>query len=206
MRILIADDDPVARRVLEDAISGLGHEVSVAADGQEAWDLLRASEFDILMTDWVMPGLDGIELSQRVRTREDAPFLYVMLISDRNTTEDVVSGIMAGANDFMRKPCDRGELRARLHAAEGVVALERSLAERVRELETALHEIETLRRLIPICMYCKSIRNDKEAWDDIEEYLREHANADCTHSICPPCYEDRVQPMLDELHKSKRAS
>ena len=86
-----------------------------------------------------------------------------------------------------------------------MVELERSLAGRLVDLERALEEVATLKKLLPICMYCKSIRNDKQVWDDIEEYLRQHANADCTHSICPTCYEDHVRPMLDELHESKRA-
>ncbi len=206
MRILIVDDDPVARRILESAIAGMGHEVATAEDGKEAWALLRNNPVDVLMTDWVMPEVDGLELCRRVRAHEGHPFTYVMLVTTRSSTEDVVAGIMAGANDFLAKPCDRAELRARLHAAQRVVELERSLAERVDELEKALHEVETLRRLLPICMYCKSIRNDEQVWDDIEEYLREHANMDCTHSICPPCYDDRVRPMLDEMQREKRAS
>ena len=141
-----------------------------------------------------------------MRAREDAPFTYVMLVTERSATQDVVAGIMAGANDFLSKPFERAELRVRLHAAQRVVDLERSLAERVRELEHALEEVATLRRLLPICMYCKSIRNEKQVWDEIEEYTREHANADCTHSICPSCYDDRVRPMLDEMRKEKRAS
>lgn len=206
MRILIVDDDPVARHILEDAIAGLGHDVRVAHDGGQAWELLANEPVDVLMTDWVMPEMDGLELCRRVRGQEDVPFTYVMLITQRNEPEDVVAGIMAGANDFLSKPYDRTELRARLHAAQRMVDLERSLAERVRDLEQALEEVATLRRLLPICMYCKSIRNEQQVWDEIEEYLREHANADCTHSICPTCYDDRVRPMLDEMHREKRAS
>ena len=206
MRILIADDDPVARRILENAVGGLGHDVHLAEDGDAAWAILEREPIDVLVTDWVMPGMDGLELCRRVRAREQGTFLYVMLVSTRSSREDVVAGIMAGADDFLTKPYDRSELRARLHAAERVVALERSLAERVRELEHALHEVATLRRLLPICMYCKSIRNDEQAWDDLEEYLRQHANMDCTHSICPTCYDDRVRPVLDEMKRDKRAS
>ncbi|MDF1701990.1 MAG: response regulator transcription factor [Planctomycetota bacterium] len=206
MRILIVDDDPVARRILEDAVGGLGHTVHVAHDGREAWDLLSHEPVDVLMTDWVMPEMDGLELCQRVRARTDAPFMYVMLVTERSTTDDVVDGIMAGANDFLTKPYERAELRARLHAAQRVVELERSLAERVHELESALSEVATLRRLLPICMYCHSIRNEKQVWDEIEEYLRDHANADCTHSICPTCYDHRVRPMLDEMKSEQKAS
>ena len=205
MRILIADDDPVSRRILHEAVSGLGHDVFVVEDGMAAWKRLDAAPYDVLITDWEMPELDGPELARRLRERRTDPFVYVMLVSKRSATEDIVAGIMAGANDFMTKPWDRAELRARLHAAARTVELERSLAERVRELQSALEELATLRRLLPICMYCKSIRNDQEAWDDIEEYLREHANADCTHSICPSCYEAHIQPMLDDLHREKKA-
>lgn len=205
MKILIADDDPVARRVLESAIGDMGHEVVVVNDGREAWQHLRSQRVDVLISDWVMPHIDGLELSRRLRARTDEPFTYVMLVTARSAADDVVCGIMAGANDFLRKPWERVELRARLHAAERMVELERSLAGRLVDLERALEEVATLKKLLPICMYCKSIRNDKQVWDDIEEYLRQHANADCTHSICPTCYEDHVRPMLDELHESKRA-
>ncbi|MDJ0522084.1 MAG: response regulator [Planctomycetota bacterium] len=206
MRILIADDQVIARRILEEAVGDLGHEVTVVCDGREAWDQLTATRYDVVISDWVMPRIDGIELCRRIRGRKGEPFTYVMLVSARNSTEDVVKGIMAGANDFMTKPIERAELRARLHAAQRAVDLERSLASRLIDLERALEEVAQLRSLLPICMYCKSIRNDQQAWDDIEEYLHRHANAECTHSICPDCYEQHVQPMLDEMHRSKKAS
>lgn len=206
MKILIADDQVIARRILEEAIGDLGHEVTVVCDGREAWDQLTANRFDVVISDWVMPRIDGIELARRIRGRKGEPFTFVMLVSARSSTEDVVKGIMAGANDFMTKPIDRAELRARLHAANRMVDLERSLAGRLIDLERALEEVAQLRSLLPICMYCKSIRNDQQAWDDIEEYLHRHANAECTHSICPTCYEKHVQPMLDEMHRGKKAS
>jgi len=201
MKILIADDDAVARRVLQSAIGTLSHEVTVVEDGRAAWEHLRAERYDVLISDWVMPHIDGLELCRRVRARSGEAYTYVILVSARNATEDVVRGIMAGADDFLVKPCATSELRARLHAAERVVKLERSLAGRLADLERALDEVASLKKLLPICMYCKSIRNDQQAWDNIEEYLREHAHADLTHSICPTCYESRVRPMLDEMHE-----
>ena len=206
MKILIADDHVIARRILEEAIGDLGHDVTVVCDGREAWDELSIARYDVVISDWVMPRIDGIELCRRLRARKGEPFIYVMLVSARNSSEDIVKGIMAGANDFITKPVERSELRARLHAAERMVDLERSLAGRLIDLERALEEVATLRSLLPICMYCKSIRNDQQAWDDIEEYLRRHANAECTHSICPDCYTTHVQPMLDEMQRGKKAS
>ena len=189
MRILIADDDTVTQRVLQDTVTAIGHDVTLATDGLEAWKLIESESFDVVISDWVMPEIDGLELCRRLRAREHEPFCYVMLVTSKSTTEDIVRGIMAGANDFMTKPFDRAELHARLHAAERVVGLERSLAAKVADLEQALDEVRTLRRLLPICMYCKSIRNDEQAWADIEEYLRVHANTEFTHSICPGCYD-----------------
>lgn len=205
MRVLIADDEGVARRVAEKALEGMGHEVVAVCDGAEAWALLEREPFDVLISDWMMPEMDGIELCRRVRAREEAPFCYVMLVTRRSKTDDVVRGIMGGADDFMSKPFDRAELRARLHAAERVVSLERSLVAKVHDLERAIDEVRTLRRLLPICVYCKSIRNDQEMWNEVEEYMREHAQTEFTHSICPTCYEDEVQPMLDEMRRDKAA-
>jgi DNA-binding response OmpR family regulator len=199
LRILIAEDDPVARRVLEDTVGGIGHEVSVACDGREAWDHLQGERFDAFVSDWEMPGIDGVELCRRLRARTGEPFCYVLLVTMRDRTEDVVEGILAGANDFMTKPYERAELEARLCAAERVVQLERTLAAKVRHLEQALEQVATLRRLLPICMYCKSIRNDQEAWDRIEDYLHKEGVANFTHAICPDCYEKEVRPMLSDM-------
>jgi sigma-B regulation protein RsbU (phosphoserine phosphatase) len=203
MHVLIAEDDPVSRRILQDAVSGAGHEVTLVGDGREAWRRIEAEHFDLVISDWVMPEMDGLELCRRLRARADAPFCHVMLLTSRNSTEDIVTGIMAGANDFVTKPFDRAVLIARLHAAERVIDLERSLAARVTQLEEALHEVATLRRLLPICTYCKSIRNDEQAWNDIEEYFHKHAQTDFTHSICPTCYEGRIRPMLDDLKRDR---
>jgi DNA-binding response OmpR family regulator len=205
MKILLVDDDAVSRRVLEEAVRRMGHDLTVVSDGTEAWAALEAEGFDCLISDWVMPGLDGLELCRRVRAREGSPFLYIMLVSHRNGTDHIAEGIMAGANDFMPKPCAPAELRARLHAAERMVALERSLARQLEELRDALDEVATLRRLLPICMYCKSIRNDQEVWNEIEEYFRAHAHTEFTHSICPTCYTTRIRPMLDELKREREA-
>ena len=204
MYVLIAEDDAVSRRVLEDAVTAAGHEVTLVENGQAAWEKLQTETFDLVISDWVMPEMDGLELCRRVRAREDAPFCHMMLVTSRNATEDIVRGIMAGANDFITKPFDRAVLTARLHAAERVIDLERSLAQRVTELEDALHEIATLRKLLPICSYCKNVRDeDTQTWSDIEEHLHHHEQTDFTHSVCPTCYDDRIRPMLDDFKRER---
>lgn len=206
MKILIADDDPVSRRLLDECVSDLDHDVTIVCDGREAWTKLMAERFDVVVSDWMMPKIDGIDLCRRLRARTSEPFCYVMLLTSRDTTDDVVEGITAGANDFMTKPWKREEFRARLCAAERVVQLERTLAKRVADLQRALDEVATLKEILPICMYCKNIRNDQQAWDKIDDYLQREGLASFTHAICPPCYEDEVQPMLKEMHdRNKKA-
>lgn len=146
MRILIAEDDPVARRLVQRTVGEFGHEAEVVVDGERAWQRLQEQDFDVLISDWLMPGLDGIELTRRLRDREGHPYCYVMLLTARYSKEDIVAATMAGVDDFMVKPFDRDLLRARLHAAGRVVRLERDLAGRVEDLEKVAAEVEELRR------------------------------------------------------------
>lgn len=201
MRILIVDDEPVGRRVAEVALAGLGHEIELASDGMEAWRAIIRKPFDVVISDWMMPELDGLELCRRVR-KLTSHFTFMMLVTARDQMEDLVQGLHSGADDFITKPFSPDELRARLHAAERVIRLERTLEEQVAALQRALKEVRTLRGLLPICMYCKSIQATDEAWQRIEAYISDHSNAEFTHAICPTCYSDRVKPMLEE-YRSK---
>ena len=205
MRILIADDDPVGLRALQRVMEKSGHEVVTAGDGDEAWQRIEETPFDIVVSDWMMPGVDGPELCRRIRLRDQHPFCFVILLTARDTDADLVEGIMAGADDFITKPWVRDVLQARLHAAERVVRLERDLAQKVADLEQALDEVKTLRGLLPICMYCKSIQDGPEAWARIEAYISQHSEAEFSHSICPGCYESQVKPMLDEMRDRRKA-
>jgi DNA-binding response OmpR family regulator len=205
VRILVADDDPVVRRLLESTLKGFGHEVVAVVDGTAAWEQFTERLFDVVISDWVMPGHDGPALCRLIRGIADHPFAYVVLLTAKDTKTDLIQGIMAGADEFMTKPFDRGVLQARLHAAERVVRLERDLAQRVADLRRALDEVKVLRGLLPICMYCKRIREGPDLWERIEAYISEHSEAEFTHSICPSCYEEQVRPMLaDFADKQKK--
>jgi len=127
MRILVVDDDGTSRKVAAQAAGRMGHEVVTASGGAEAWALMEQEDFDVLLTDWIMPGLDGIDLCERVREVQHRQFVYVMLVTQRNKTEDIVTGILAGADDFISKPYGAAELRARLYAAERMVGLARAV-------------------------------------------------------------------------------
>jgi signal transduction histidine kinase len=151
MRVLIAEDDRIARRLLQATLQSWGHEVAAAADGAEAWELFHKGEFPLVLTDWVMPEVDGLELIRRIRGRpQQSGYVYIILLTARSDKEDVIVGIDTGANDFVTKPFDRGELRVRLQAGERIIQLEQTLAAQnraLREAQAALVQSEKLASL-----------------------------------------------------------
>lgn len=134
MRILIAEDEPVSRRLLQSYLQKWGHEVVVTTNGLEAWQMFEQNEFPLVITDWMMPEMDGVDLIRRIRQSERSFHVYILLLTALSQKEDVVAGMESGADDFVTKPFDRDELRVRLRVGERVSALERKLAEQTREL------------------------------------------------------------------------
>ncbi len=206
MRILIAEDSLVSRRLLETTLRRWGYDVLVACDGSEAWQVLEASEAPPLaIVDWVMPKMDGPELCRRIRQTQGTSFMYVILLTAKGMREDIVAGLEAGADDYLVKPFDPGELRARVDVGRRIVELQRDLADRVRELEVALSQVRSLRGLLPICAYCKKIRDDRSYWQEVEGYITKHSEAQFSHGICPGCYEKCVKPELEWMKSQREA-
>jgi light-regulated signal transduction histidine kinase (bacteriophytochrome) len=142
MKILIADDDPVFRHLLEEILVKWDYEVIVAKDGDEAWQALRAEgapQFAIL--DWLMPGIDGVEICRRVRKELPEPYTYLILLTSQNRDEDLVTGMEAGADDYLFKPLKVDELRVRLNAGKRMIDLQNELAERASDLEAANRDL-----------------------------------------------------------------
>jgi len=136
MKILIAEDDMASRRVLEATLVKFEHEVVVAVDGAEAWAMLQSVDApDLAILDWMMPGVDGVELCRRVRLLPTSTPPYLILLTAKSGKENVVTGLEAGANDYLTKPFDRDELRARVQVGAQVLELQRNLAERVTNLK-----------------------------------------------------------------------
>lgn len=135
MRVLVADDDLVSRLMLQAAVENMGHECLVAADGDQAWKLLCQAAPDVLITDRLMPGIDGLELCRRVREQQDSSYTYVVLATSLTDQEDVLGGMEAGADDYLTKPLDPFDLQARLVAARRVTALHAELARYRAELD-----------------------------------------------------------------------
>jgi DNA-binding response OmpR family regulator len=188
MRVLVAEDNEPTRVALVRLLAGWGYGVVSVTDGEEAWQVLCGADPPrLVILDWVMPGVDGLEVCRRVRAAGSTEPPYLILLTGRAGLEDIVAGLESGADEYLTKPVEAAELQARVRAARRVVELQARLTERVRELEAAQARERRLRGLLPICAWCKKIRNDQNYWQQVEVYLGEHADVRFSHGICPDC-------------------
>ena len=200
MRILIADDAATSRQLLELTLRKWRYEVVLAADGGLALKILQGPDAPPLaILDWMMPELDGVEICRRVHGLQRANPSYIILLTALNRSADIVTGLEAGADDYLTKPFDASELRARVQVGLRVVELREALAGRVQELEEALARVKLLQGLLPICAYCKKVRDDNNYWQQVETYIARHSDAKFSHGICPACYEQVARPELDRI-------
>ncbi len=188
MKVLAVEDDPVALAVLARTLRKLGHEVVTAANGEEALARLAAEPVRVVVSDWVMPGVDGLELCRRVRGRLEADYVYFILLTGLLPSEDNQrEAIEAGVDDFLSKPLQTQEIWMRLRVAERILRF----ATQVRQLE----------EFLPICGYCKKVRDDSNYWQQIESYINTRTGTDFSHSVCPDCYKQVVAPQLEALRR-----
>ena len=194
MRILIAEDDAVTRKLLEGLARSWGYDVAVSPDGASALESLESAITpQLALLDWMMPGLDGPEVCRAVRLRPDVQPTYLILLTSKSDRADVVSGLEAGADDYLVKPFHPDELRARLNAGARIIDLQQRLAAEVAALQLALREVQQLSGLLPICSYCKSIRDDSNYWHRVEEYVSKRSTVQFSHGICPQCVETAME-------------
>jgi phosphoserine phosphatase RsbU/P len=186
MKILAVEDDPVASAILARTLEKLGHEVVTVPDGEAAYEVLARDPVRVVVSDWVMPALDGLELCRRVRARTGSDYVYFILLTGKLPSEDNQrEAIEAGVDDFLSKPLDTQEIWMRLRVAERILRY----ATQVRQLEAFL----------PICGYCKKIRDDHNYWQQIESYINARTGTDFSHSVCPDCYSHIIVPELEKL-------
>jgi DNA-binding response OmpR family regulator len=194
MKIVIADDDPLIRKLLEATLREWGHDVTAVSNGLEARSLLTRVEPPCLaILDWNMPGLDGPDICRQVRERRVEDAVYLILLTSNASKEDIVAGLASGANDYVTKPFDQGELYARIEVGVRVLELQQRLADRIEELSRANARVHQLQGLLPICSYCKSIRNDQNYWQRVEHYICAHADVRFSHGICPSCLKGLIK-------------
>lgn len=190
MRALVADDDRASALMLARTLERWDFTVTVVHDGRVAWDVLQQDP-DVAMSilDWMMPGMDGPEVCRRIRRDEARAHTHVLLLTSRDSQADLVAGLDAGADDYLIKPFDPEELRARVHVGLRILKLHERLKERVGELQAALAKVKQLQGLLPICSYCKSVRTDQNYWQEVEQYIGDRSQVQFSHGICPQCYE-----------------
>ncbi len=198
LKILIAEDDPVSATLLKTLLGQWEYDVVTTDNGDEALSVLTAPDGPSLaILDWMMPGLSGLDVCRMIRSASPLRPLYLILLTRLGKRDNIVEGLEAGADDYLAKPFDAAELRARVQAGQRVVNLEHELLARVQELEEALANVQRLQGLLPICSYCKKVRDDKDYWHQVESYVAQHADVQFSHSICPSCYETIMKPQIE---------
>ncbi len=191
MRVLIADDDGVSRLLLARTLKKLGHEVVETRSGGEAWKVFQKHELPLVISDWVMPDMDGLELCRRIRGLDREKYTYVILLTALGGKSRYLEGMEAGADDFVTKPFDEDLLGTRIRVAERILSLQ--------------SEVRQLQGFLPICSYCKKIRDDQNYWKEVEVYVGQHSDARFSHAICPECFATIVKPQLDKLESTFKA-
>lgn len=192
-RILIADDHESTREALRTLLEMKGFATITTGNGDEALEILSSIDPPRLaIVDWEMPGATGVEVCRAIRDLSGERYIYLIVITAREGEENIAEAMAAGADDFIQKPCGVAELLARVRNGQRTVALQRNLAERITELEESAERVRQLKRLLPICMYCKKIRDDSDYWHEIEAYIREQTGTDFSHGICPHCMKNEL--------------
>ncbi len=200
MTVLVADDHDVNRKLLRTILTAEGYEVIEAANGIDALNVLESATQPVVgLVDWEMPEMEGIEVCRQARSLANPTHLFLILVTVRDSKQDVVAGLLSGANDYITKPFDKTELLARVKVGSQMVELQQTLTERVEELKEALINVKQLSGLLPICSYCKKIRDDQNYWQQVESYVGKHSEAQFSHSICPQCYDEFVKPQMIQM-------
>ena len=209
VQVLVADDDRIASTVLAQTLRQWEFDVTVVSDGAEALRYLLAqgaatpTSPTLAILDWMMPHVEGAEVCRRVRLEMPLANMYLILLTSLESKGHIIAGLDAGADDYLVKPFDPDDLRARINVGMRVLSLQERLADRVKELQDALANVKVLHGLLPICSYCKRIRGDDQYWTQVESYIAERSDAQFSHGICPPCATELEREI--EAHRNSRS-
>ncbi len=192
MKILIAEDDLISRKLLITTLEQFGHRVVAFENGLDAWNAYNEIPYRVIVSDWLMPKLDGLDFCRRVRERPQTDYtFFVLLTANVYGKESYMEAMRAGIDDFLTKPLDRDQIWMRLRVAE-----------RILRYTTQISQLESM---MPICSYCKKVRDDNNYWQQVETYISQRTGANFSHSVCPSCYNEVVRPQLEKI-KSEQTS
>jgi sigma-B regulation protein RsbU (phosphoserine phosphatase) len=218
-RLLIVDDIPENIKVLGASLKHAGYIITFATSGVEAIEMAKKNNIDLILLDIMMPGMDGYQVCQTLKSEERTKNVPVIFITAKTQNEDIVRGFEAGAVDYITKPFNAAELSARVrthleleksrqiiaHQADELAWANKRLMEKNIKLQKAIDEIEALKGLLPVCSSCKKIRtantdpDQSDSWVSLESYLHKHTAVEVTHSICPEC----MSKLYPDLYESE---
>ena len=191
--ILVIDDDIGLRKTLLDILKARGYEIFVAENGTEGLALLQKNPVNLVLTDQGLPDMSGIDILSKVKALY--PAIQVIILTGSATFDSAVEATNLGAFSYLLKPYDVDQLLLQIQRAtekqriEEELRISRQILEaKVTELEATLARVKQLEGILPICMYCKKIRDDTDKWHQMEEYISRHSEADFSHGICPECF------------------
>jgi phosphoserine phosphatase RsbU/P len=210
IKVLVVEDDPFFQRVLTKRLQAEGYQVFSVGDGREGMKAIVSLEPDLVISDWMMPEVDGLELCQSVKTglKEAAP--YFILLTAKGEISNKLLALDTGADDYLVKPCDQGELMARVRAGLRIVILAQELRATVQDLNAANAELQSARseverlthELLPICAFCRKVRDADGHWHSLEDYVAHCTQSDFTHGICPTCRVEHYPSISPEKRKT----
>ena len=192
LTLLYVEDDDTTRLECEQILKRRATTVLLAADGKAGLELFREHQPDLVITDIRMPVMDGLQMSHAIR--ELAPEARIIATTAHSEASYLLEAIEAGIDHYILKPIDItkfstiiGKCSRDILAQKAAKRYHAEQEQMVGELQAALNEIKTLQGILPICSYCKNIRNEEGYWEEVATYISKHSMAECNHSICLPC-------------------
>jgi len=184
MKILVADDDPVLRTIVTAGLKAGGHEITSVGTGQQAWDAFKKFAFPIVITDWSMPEIDGLQLTQLIRRMPRETYTYIVMLTGKTKRDDYLTGVKAGVDAFLAKPLDGAILEAQVNIGIRILGLQA--------------HAKRLEAIMTVCSYCKKVKH-KGDWTPMENYVAAEFKALPSHTFCPSCFAEKVEPEMKQL-------
>lgn len=193
-KILIVDDTPANIETLNETLEN-DFDIYFAMDGNDALQKVQLLEPDLILLDIMMPVMDGFEVCRKLKENKQFRDIPVIFITALDQPEDESKGLVLGAADYVTKPFNPDLVLLRVHNHLKLKKQRDTLELRTLELEKILSEIKVLQGIIPICAYCKNIRDDQGYWNKVEKYVSDHTEAKFSHGICPICFEKEIKEL-----------
>jgi CheY-like chemotaxis protein len=197
--VLVIDDIAKNLEVIGNILSLENYHISVAVDGQKAWNILQRISPDCILLDIMMPTVDGYTLCRRIKTLEDKKDIPIIFVTAKTSPEDLAKGFEVGGVDYITKPFSALELIARVRTHISLYRAKKHNDFLIEELRTALSQVKKLSGMLPICSSCKKIRDDEGYWNQVEAYIAAHSDVRFSHGICPTCLQKHYPELAKRI-------